>query len=163
MDDNKDIFIRPATISDAKPIASILKEVSWFEHINQETFEDTETRIIDFLKMIIGDKQGYNHTVMVACKNDGRVVGYVAVHWLPYLFLPAPEGYISELFVKESERKYGIGRMLLKEVEGVARERGCSRLMLINGRNRESYRQNFYKKLDWEERLNVANFIFILD
>jgi GNAT superfamily N-acetyltransferase len=48
---------------------------------------------------------------------------------------------------------------LLEVIEAEAKERGCSRLMLLNLRQRESYRREFYKKHGWEERPGVANFI----
>lgn len=51
------------------------------------------------------------------------IVGYIAVHWLPYLFLPAPEGYVSELFVSESVRGQGIGTQLLETVTIEAKRR----------------------------------------
>jgi hypothetical protein len=43
-----------------------------------------------------------------------------------------------------------------------AQERGCSRLMLINLRKRESYQRRFYQKQGWEEREEAANFVYHL-
>ena len=86
-------------------------------------------------------------------------MGYGSVHWLPYLFLQGPEGYVSELFVRESARGQGIGRELLKVIETEAKARGCVRLSLINLRSRESYTRQFYVKAGWEERPDAANFI----
>jgi hypothetical protein len=51
------------------------------------------------------------------------------------------EGYVSELFVREPAR-------------------GCTRLSLINLRQRESYRRQFYVKAGWQERGTAANFIY---
>ena len=95
-----------------------------------------------------------------AQSSDGKIVGYGSVHWLPYLFLQGPEGYVSELFVRESARGQGIGRELLRKIEAEARARGCVRLSLINLRNRESYMREFYVKSGWEERPEAANFIY---
>jgi GNAT superfamily N-acetyltransferase len=81
---------------------------------------------------------------------------------LPYLVLNGPEGYLSELFVREPERGKGIGRRLMEVIEVEARARGCSTLMLVNSRSRESYRRGFYKELGWDEREGVANFIYRL-
>ncbi|MCL6477309.1 MAG: GNAT family N-acetyltransferase [Peptococcaceae bacterium] len=85
--------------------------------------------------------------MLVAENETGEVIGYTAVHWLPYLILAGPEGYVSELFIRRSVRGNGVGRMLLEEVKKQAVLRGCSRLLLLNGRNRESYVRGFYKKL----------------
>ena len=95
--------------------------------------------------------------------NGGEVLGYAAGHLLPYLFLSCPEGYISELFVLAKGRAMGIGTRLLEEVKTEARERGCSRLRLLNSRRRESYKRGYYRKLGWEERKEMADFIFTLD
>jgi GNAT superfamily N-acetyltransferase len=95
----------------------------------------------------------------VAANEDGRLIGYVAVHWLPYLFLSGPEGFISELFVAETARSSGVGKLLLQTVESEAKERGCSRLQLINFKNRESYQRKFYQKAGWEERPDGASFV----
>ena len=71
-----------------------------------------------------------------------------------------PEGYISELFVRKSARGQGIGTRLLAAVEDEAATRGCSRLRLLNLRNRESYQRGFYRKRGWEEWQDAANFIY---
>jgi hypothetical protein len=42
-----------------------------------------------------------------------------------------------------------------------AEARGCSRLNLLNGRQRESYRREFYEKNGWRER-DMASFVFDL-
>jgi len=87
------------------------------------------------------------------------VLGYVAVHWLPYLFLTGPEGFVSELFVRREARGRGLGRILLRIVEDEARSLGCARLQLINFRDRESYRRGFYAKAGWQERPDGASFV----
>ena len=102
--------------------------------------------------------------VLVAARaGDGGLLGYTTVHWLPCLFLPSPEGYVAELFVSQEARGQGIGRTLLDEVVEEARRRGCSRLQLINFRQRESYARGFYAKNGWEERPDAANFALSLD
>jgi len=78
------------------------------------------------------------------------------------MILVGPEGYISDLFVRGSDRGKGIGRMLVEAVKEQAMERGCTRLSVVNGRNRESYSRGFYQKLDWRERDEVINFILQL-
>jgi GNAT superfamily N-acetyltransferase len=73
-----------------------------------------------------------------------------------------PEGYVSELFVREPARGQGVGGQLLDAIESEARARGCTRLSLINLRQRESYRRQFYVKAGWQERGTAANFIYAL-
>ena len=96
----------------------------------------------------------------VACNRDepADVYGYVSVHWLPYLISKGPEGYVSELFIHPSSRGQGIGSALLETAITEARQRGCSRMRLLNMRDRESYLRGFYKKHGWEEREDAATF-----
>jgi GNAT superfamily N-acetyltransferase len=154
-----DITIRPATASDAGAIAHILRELGWFVHINEEPSTVTETRIGRHLGHCLADD---SHAVLVAENRNRDVIGYVAVHWLPYLMLAGPEGYVSELFVCERDRGHGVGRQLLETVRKLAKQRGCVRLMLVNGRHRPSYDKGFYQKCGWRERPEMANVILPL-
>jgi GNAT superfamily N-acetyltransferase len=159
MSDAEEITIRPANSSDTRAISAILREPGWFAHVNTELPAATEERISQRLELCSAEER---HLVLVAENQYRKVIGYVAVHWLPYLFLAGPEGYVSELFIRESERGKGVGRRLLEAVKNQAVKRGCTRLMLVNGRNRPSYERSFYKKLGWQERPEVANFVLPL-
>ena len=99
---------------------------------------------------------------MAAVDGEDLAVGYCAVHWLPYLILERPEGFVSELFVHHSWRGRGVGKALLQRARALAKDRGCGRLMLFSGRDREAYDRGFYQKDGWEERPSVANFILSL-
>ncbi|MBN1993863.1 MAG: GNAT family N-acetyltransferase [Anaerolineae bacterium] len=154
-----EIKIRPATVEDAPAIAKILRGLEWLARFQAEPAATTEQRIRNYLKLYVANN---SHSAYVAEKLGGEVVGYTTVHWLPYLLLPGPEGYVSELFIPALERGRGIGTKLLEMVKQEAQARGCSRLMLLNMRNRESYQRGFYKKLGWEEREIAANFVLHL-
>jgi ribosomal protein S18 acetylase RimI-like enzyme len=151
--------VRPATPADVPAIAAILRGLGWFAFINDEATAKTETRVKKHLRLCMADD---SHLVLVAEDAKGAIIGYVAVHWLPYLMLPGPEGYVSELFVSEAARGMGVGTKLLEAVEDAAVTRGCSRLMLVNRKTRESYKRGFYRKLGWEEREEFANFVLHL-
>ncbi|MDY6853431.1 MAG: GNAT family N-acetyltransferase [Thermodesulfobacteriota bacterium] len=154
-----EINVRRAEIEDSRSIADILIELGWFAHIDQGVHLLTPARIKSHLRYCIS---GQDHSVYVAVNKERDVVGYTSVHWIPCMFLPGPEGYITELFMKEYERGKGIGGSLLAVVEQEAKERGCSRLMLLNGRHRESYKRGFYKKHGWQERDRLATFVYML-
>ncbi len=153
------VTIRPAREDDATAIAAVLRALGWFEHLAAEPSEATTARVAEHLRLCNADD---SHSLYVAEDAEREVIGYASVHWLPYLFLRAPEGYLSELFVEEACRGKGLGKALLEAVITEARKRGCSRLMLINGRGRESYLRGFYDKQGWVERQGVANFIYEL-
>ena len=152
------ITIHPAKIKDIESIEKILRELEWFDHINENSTLDIIDRIEDHLKFCQKDSC---HNVFVAEKGD-EVVGYIAIHWLFYAIFPGLEGYISELYVSEKERGHGIGSLLIDEVIKQAKIRNCYRLMLANNRNRLSYEKQFYKKKGFLEREHVANFILPL-
>lgn len=104
-----------------------------------------------------------DHTLLVSEDENGNLKAYSAVHWLPYLFMPGSEGYISELFVSIDSRSLGIGTRLLDTIRLEAQQRGCTRLSLINMRHRESYQRGFYKSHGWQERPEAANFLLTLE
>ena len=155
------VRVRKAVPADAGAITDILRELGaqgWFPHLAQEPREVTVARTAGHLERCAGSG---DHSTWVA-ESAGQVVGYVAVHWVPYFLLPGPEGYVSELFIREHARGQGIGTELLEVVKREARSRGCSRLLLENRRDRESYQRGFYRKRGWEERTRMAGFVYWL-
>jgi GNAT superfamily N-acetyltransferase len=151
-----DIQINMATIEDAPGISDLLRSLELFAYLQKEKPQTTRHRVLSHLKLCRAD---HSHSIYAARNSSGQMIGYCAVHWLPYLMLDGPEGYISELFLRESFRGRGIGRQLLETVKTEARQRGCSRLMLLNLSHRESYKRGFYKKQGWEERPEAVNFV----
>ena len=152
------IKVRPAEFGDSPAIAAILRQIGWFEHVNEEPPTQTERRVCENLGLCNADS---SHTVLVVEHEDGAVAGYIAVHWMPNL-MAGLDGYVSELFVG-SEKGKGIGTTLLEAIKHEALQRGCKRLMLFNGRSRESYARGFYPKHGWKERQDVAFFMLYLD
>jgi GNAT superfamily N-acetyltransferase len=152
-----EIQIRKLTAQDATQIAELLKEIGWFDSFKGEPMAAASERVRFHIEQCQADN---SHSAFVAQGPDGKIVGYGSVHWLPYLFLQGPEGFVSELFIAEAMRGQGIGRELLKTIETEAKTRGCVRLSLINLRNRESYMRQFYVKAGWEERPEAANFVY---
>ncbi len=151
--------IRKAQPDDARGIAAILRELEWITRFDAETIDATAQRVAHHLKLCHADD---SHMVYVAETEEGEIAGYAAVHWLPYLLLLGPEGYVSELFIRKANRGQGIGTQLLETVKEEAKARGCARLMLLNMQERESYQRGFYKKQGWEERPDAANFVYPL-
>ncbi len=151
--------IREATSGDGPALAALLRGLGWFAHMDRESPQATEARTMQHLRLCLEDE---SHTVLVAEDGAGAIAAYAAVHWLPYLILAGPEGYVSELFVAEPARGSGAGKQLLESIQEMAVSRGCSRLMLLNRKSRESYQRRFYPKLGWEERQEFANFVLHL-
>ncbi len=157
--------IRPAQLTDVPSLADLLRSIGYFSVFEHETPEQSRQRVAHHLKMCLSD---HSHSVYVATRpsnedsSEEELVGYLSVHWLPYLIHKGPEGYISELFIREAARGQGAGTALLDAAVHEGRERGCGRMMLVNMRQRESYQRDFYKKQGWEEREDAANFVLVL-
>ena len=61
---------------------------------------------------------------------DGEVLGF-AIHRPSYsTFEGRPGLYVEDLFVAESARQLGVGRLLMARLAALARERGCTRISL---------------------------------
>lgn len=151
--------IRRARHEDADALAGFLQDLRHFHRLEGLSLEAVRAQVSRELGLCLADA---SHSVYLAVSPGRQIFGYTSVHWLPYLFLPGPEGYVSELFVAENARGQGIGAALLDAVKAEARDRGCSRLSLLNMRGRESYERGFYAKAGWTEREDAANFIFDL-
>jgi len=152
--------IRMVTIDDAAELASVLKSIGWFAFVETRSDDDAREHVKAQLARCLADD---SHSIYVAECDDGKIIGYASAHWIPYLFMRGPEGYISELFVRDGARGQGVGRQLLDLIKTEATRRGCARLSLINLRNRESYQRQFYIKAGWRERAEAANFVCQLD
>ncbi|MBO0779183.1 MAG: GNAT family N-acetyltransferase [Ktedonobacteraceae bacterium] len=145
--------VRDARIEDSSGIADVLYELGWFKQVQDQPVAQTQVQIA---RRIARCQREQSHAILVAEMN-GKVVGYVAVHWFPNLAL-GYDGYISELFLHPTTTGKGIGSRLLSEIEERARKQGCSRLLLMNRRNRESYQRGFYAKHGWTEMEDGAFF-----
>jgi len=154
------VNLRKVSIDDAGELASLLKGVGWFEFLNKLSDDQAREHVRMQLQKCLADD---SHAAYVAESDDGNIIGYVSAHWIPYLFMRGPEGYVSELFVRDSARGQGIGRQLLQCIEAEAKTRRCHRLTLTNLRSRESYQRQFYIKAGWQERVEAANFIRVVD
>jgi GNAT superfamily N-acetyltransferase len=154
-----DVTIRKAHLEDAGELGCLLREIDLFPAMQDEQPGETLARVQRHLALCLQDN---SHSVYVAEDRDGGLVAYISVHWLPYLMLKGPEGFVSELFVGEPFRDRGIGTRLLEGVQAEARQRGCFRLSLENMRGRESYQRRYYEKAGWEERPEAANFVYYL-
>ena len=155
-----DTLIRPATPDDAPPLAALVRALERFDHLREEPLPEAIARIESALA---GAAEGGQRSIYVAESETGNVVGYIAVHWLPYFILRGPEGFVSELFIAPDTRGQGIGSRLLAAAVAEARRRGCARLGLLNNRRRESYERGFYTQHGWQEREDMANFVLYLE
>lgn len=87
-------------------------------------------------------------TVAVA-EVEGKLVGFASLRVTNSLD-PDPYAELTDLFVEPDSRRLGVASKLVKYLEGLARERGASHLVVLTGqRNTEA--QAFYRNIGYEE------------
>ena len=153
-----DVNIREARTGDAARIAEILREIGWSERRNALPLDEVAGPIAKLIERCAGNSEG--HSIFVAADESDTVLGFLNVHWVPFIMLGSLEGYVSDVFVSPSAGGMGIGKALVERVIEEGKSRGCMRLMLTNGKEKLSYKTGFYKKLGWTERPSVANFVY---
>ncbi|KAB8142605.1 GNAT family N-acetyltransferase [Chloroflexia bacterium SDU3-3] len=153
------LTIRPAQIDDAGGLAALLRSIEGFTRLAEAPEESVLTQVAEQLQHAVGSDR---HTMLVA-QHGSQIVGYVAITWMPCLFLKGGEGFVSELFIHASERGQGLGAQLLDAAKAEAAARGCTRMGLLNMRDRESYQRGFYAKHGWVERESAANFLYFVE
>ena len=83
------------------------------------------------------DHLSYDEARVFVAEEDGRVVA-VASFWLrPRLNWTTLEGWIPDMYVHPAYRERGIGRQLLDACAAEARRRGCHRITLESGHQRD--------------------------
>lgn len=144
--------IRPAVAADAPAIGQLLEAIGDLPMLAGEDVAAVAARQVPAAVASPA-------TTLLVAEDDEGLIGYANVHWVHDLFMPGPEGYLSELFVVEVHSGRGIGSELLALVEAEARERGAFRLSLLNAKRRASYERGFYQRHGWEERPEIASFV----
>ena len=153
-----EVGIREAKPEDAVRMAEILREIGWSERRNALPLEEVSAPIEKLIEHCTRDTEG--HSIYVAVDENDRAIGFLNVHWVPFIMLGSLEGYVSDVFVSPSAGGMGVGMALVERVIEEGAKRGCMRLMLTNGKEKLSYKTGFYKKLGWTERPSVANFVY---
>ena len=139
-------------------MAKILREIGWSEKRNSMKLEDVSKPIERLIELSI--EKPDDHTMYVAIDNSNSVLGYICVHWVPFIMLGSIEGYVTDLFVSPAASGKNVGKTLLDSVMKEGESRNAFRLMVTNGKEKLSYKRGFYKKMGWTERPNVANFVY---
>ncbi|MGE4505124.1 MAG: GNAT family N-acetyltransferase [Desulfovibrionaceae bacterium] len=150
--------IREMRAGDGEDVARIQLEMSWMVWLQGR---DAASLGAELEGRISAMAERATDTALVA-EIDGLAVGYAVAHWQRPLALPAPEGYLGELFVLEEFRGRGAGSALLERVVELARERGCFRVRLINGKESEAYLRGFYLRCGFAEREHIRDFCLML-
>lgn len=129
--------VRGARMTDAAALAELLTGLGYPHDQN-----DAEAR----LRVYASDPHGI---VLVAVR-DGAVVGFAAVHALPYIQRPGYLARVTGLAVSPRRRGSGIGRQLLDAAAEWARSRGAHEVEITSSRSRTAAHA-FYRHLGYED------------
>ena len=116
-------IVRPAVAADAEAIALLLGQLGY-----PTAPEDIPARITS-----IEREQGI---VLVAVNDDHRVIGLASGSRQTTLHAGDQVAYITALVTDRDERRRGVGRMLVSELERWASTHGCSRISVTSAEHR---------------------------
>jgi GNAT superfamily N-acetyltransferase len=117
------VTIREAVPADAGTIVLLIRALAAYENM-ADLVRITDA---DVLRDGFGERRCFE---ALLAEVDGQAVG-LALHRPSYsTFDGRPGLYVEDLFVADSARGLGIGRMLMARLAAIARERGCSRMTL---------------------------------
>jgi GNAT superfamily N-acetyltransferase len=117
------VTIREAVPADAGTIVLLIRALAAYENM-ADLVRITDA---DVLRDGFGDRRCFE---ALLAELDGQAVGLALYRPSYSTFDGRPGLYVEDLFVAESARGLGIGRMLMARLAAIARERGGSRMTL---------------------------------
>jgi len=87
---------------------------------------------------------------IILATTDSKIIGLVSFELLERLNQPLREFWIPELVVSEEYRSRGIGRLLIRKCELIAKRKKCYRIRL-ESRNDRIDSHNFYKRIGFQQ------------
>ncbi len=115
------ISVRTATPADVPTIASLIRALSVYEKL-----EDHVTMTEEKLHASLFGPRPYAETLLA--EDNGHAVGFALFFYNFSTFLAQPGLYLEDLYVNESHRGKGIGKLLLVELAKIAVARNCGRM-----------------------------------
>jgi GNAT superfamily N-acetyltransferase len=137
------IRIRPATPSDLTGIKLLLREFG--EYLN--AIDDPEPILDDEINRI--EQLAFGSTAVctiLVAEADGAVAGLLCHSWGLAMEGVAPALFVGNVYIRDSHRGQGMGRMLMEHVREIARARGASQVIWTVWRKNLAA-QAFYKQL----------------
>ncbi len=134
------IEIRKLTIDDLEGLVKLLEQLWPGKSIDTNAVK----KIIE--KGLDNDYQVY------ICAIDGKnLIGYCSLTIKNNLWMSANLGNVDELVVDSDYRNRGIGKLLMNEIEQIARSYACKRLELDSAFHR-TIAHEFYERIGFEKR-----------
>lgn len=134
------IKVRELTINDVESLISLLEQLWIGKQID-----------LTDVKRVIEKGLNNNYQVYICATDDEKLVGYCSLTIKNNLWMLANLGNVDELVVDSEYRNRGIGKMLMCEIEKIAREHECKRLELDSAFHR-TIAHEFYERSGFEKR-----------
>jgi GNAT superfamily N-acetyltransferase len=143
MPDRPNIAIRSATSYDLAELKAMLREST--EYLNAiadpEPVSDEEIDRIE--RLAFGPDR---KCLLLVAEIDGAMAGHLAYFWGLSMEGISPAVFVGDLYVRDSYRRKGIGRMLMQHVRDLAQSGGANQVVwTVWSQNREA--QEFYRRL----------------
>jgi GNAT superfamily N-acetyltransferase len=136
------IRVRAARHEDWPAVAELLRQLGRPAALGTDREED--------LRLVYADFLSRPDAAAVVAEDDGRVVGFCNLMFLPRMNFTGPQAWIPDLVVSEEARGRGIGAALLSRAEDLARERGCWSVFLTSS-NWRTRSHEFYRREGWDQ------------
>jgi GNAT superfamily N-acetyltransferase len=135
------VTISPAQVSDLTDLAELLEDMDRFYGVSE--FAPLYERLAEIQALLFRD-QPAGHVLLA--RDSGLAVGLAS-----YSFLWPAAGltqslFLKELYVRESHRGHGIGRLLMRRVVEIAAQTSCSRVEWMTEQSNADA-QAFYTRL----------------
>jgi ribosomal protein S18 acetylase RimI-like enzyme len=134
------VEIRRLTIEDLDGLIKLLEQLWIGKSIDASA-----------VKKVIEKGLGNNCQIYVCATDDRKLIGYCSLSIKNSLWMLANLGNVDELVVDGEYRNRGIGKMLMNEIERIAKNHDCKRLELDSAFHRTKAHA-FYGKLGFEKR-----------
>jgi GNAT superfamily N-acetyltransferase len=132
-----EVQIRTATVADADKIAVLLTQLG---------YPGTES----FIREKIVQLNAHPDAELVVAIEDGKVLGFISIHFIPQIALAGSFARISYFCVEDEVRGRGIGRHLESYCEQLALDRDCDRIE-VHCHSRRKRAHDFYYRQGYEE------------
>ena len=133
------IKIRQAVKKDSKEIINLILELAKFEKLSPPN----ETAKKRLLKDAFGSRPSFN---VVLAELEGKIIGYAFYFFTYSSFLARKTLYLEDIFITESIRRLGAGKLFFNELIKIAKKEKCGRMeWCVLDWNKNAI--NFYNKL----------------
>lgn len=136
------VVIRAAAVSDLSDLMRLIRAKAAFDGVAHALQIDEA----GLHQALFGTQPKMQALVAVV---DGRVAGIATYYDIYSSFLGKPGLWLDDLYVDETHRSRGIGKVLITKLCAVAQQNGCARIdWLVTSHNVRG--QAFYQKLGAE-------------